>query len=173
MKPFIWGIVLAWIFWTHHDGLKYWTSSYGFDAKIYYHAASGDLTWNTRQAGYEKLSPSEKAQVGWLYQPFLTVLWKPAILLPEKVFVMVNAVLTTFAYLSLVYKLLEIKYGWIIVLATLRACGLLMVAGNVGLLLMAFMCCLPGYLLAAAVKPPLGLVAILGYIKSIYSCKRV
>jgi hypothetical protein len=162
MKYFIWGLTLAWMFWAQMTAWKHYNLKYGCDAKPPYHAAQGDFTWRDSKPEYRNIPQKD---FGYLYHKSAAILWKPALLFSEKTYIIINALVITVAYFFCVFRLLEVKYGWIVVLATLRSCEQLLVTGNVGILLIAFLGFLPWDMVASAIKPPLGMVALLGDIK--------
>jgi len=165
VKPFVWGVVLCWLFWAHHDGLKFYRDGYAIDARIYYHAAQGDMRWIYAERPW--LLAEDATRTGWIYHPALTVLWKPWLMMSERTYLVIWQLLLTACYLILVHKLLKVRYGWIVVLATLRSASWFMVSGNVQFILFALLTTLPGAWVAAAVKPPLALVRVLGDLKPV------
>jgi hypothetical protein len=104
-------------------------------------------TWVTKQ--WLKL---DKAQ-GWLYKEYMVWVFSPIGWFNEWLSTRIWLFFMSLAYLSLVYRLLQVQNGWLIVLVTLKPFLGILLTGNIAPFL-ALLCTTPiGAILATFVKP--------------------
>lgn len=96
------------------------------DFRIYYEAADGNYSWadNFDWKKYNGL-------VGYLYPKWTAILWRPFLLLDFSSAYMVWVAILTGAYLLLARRLMNEKWGWIVVLAGIKPLMLCVQSGNV------------------------------------------
>ena len=90
---------------------------------------------------------------GRCYKDWTVIFWKPFILFPFGTAFVLWYTICTICVLIIVWKLLEIKYGWILVFPFIKVAGWSLGAGNINPILAA-LCLTPlGCLVAGMVKP--------------------
>ena len=89
----------------------------------------------------------------WLYKDYISIIWKPFTSIPFDTAFIVWYILSSVCVLILVWKLLEIGYGWILVFPCIKVAGWSLGVGNI-MPFLAIGCLTPlGCLACGMVKP--------------------
>lgn len=168
MKNLRWlivGFVAAWLFMALRYQARVYPETIACDFRMYYHAALGDYDWwtNTEYVKSLRLDSLTLAQIGWLYDDRLAILWKPFTLFPEDIAAAVNFCLTFACYGRLVERCAHNRAGVLVVLGTLRHCTPILMSGNVAPILALACVTEIGAALAPAIKPH---IAVLGAFRA-------
>lgn len=143
-------LAFTFFYFSSHKALdnKFGKDIWMADFRVYYEAANNNFDYYTvtDQAGY-----NGKAQ--WIYHNWTSIFWKPFTLLKYETARTLWYILSVFASLFIIKKLLEIQHGWILLLPTYKVISLSLQFGNVYPILTAISFIPAGMVLASLVKP--------------------
>ena len=103
---------------------------------------------------------------GWFYKDWTSIIWKPFTWISLDIAFIVWYVILVVCVLILVWKLLEIPYGWIFVFPCIKIAGWSLGVGNI-MPILAALCLTPlGCLAAGLVKPYLlGFMVVHAFVR--------
>lgn len=139
--------------------LKLWPSGIGCEYQLYAHAAEGDFQWQHRQLEASAVPVEEQARYVWLYHDSLVVLWKPFAALGAAGMWAWLALMHV-CYGMLIWRALDVKHGWLAVIATQKFFAPLLVGGNPAPALALLLSTAVGSGVVGVFKPHLAVVAV-------------